>query len=52
MSAEIGDDELRAIGSQSQPAQSGIWGRTAGKKERGEKCILLKIENIEVIDVR
>src|SRR5882762_3048960 len=52
LSAEIGDDELRALGSQSQPAQSGIRRRPAGSLERGEKYILLKIKNIDVIVVR
>src|SRR6267143_615020 len=52
LSAEIGDDELRAIGSQSQPAQSGIRRRPAGSLERGEKYILWKIKNIDVIVVR
>src|ERR1700687_29066 len=52
LSAEIGDDELRTIGSQGQPAQPGSWRRAAGRLERGEKYILLKIENIDVIDVR
>jgi hypothetical protein len=51
LSAEIGNDELRSIGSQSQPAQSRVCGRAARRLERGEKYILLEIKNIYVIDV-
>src|SRR5712692_5365217 len=51
LSAEIGDDELSAIGSQSQATQSGVWRRTAGRLERGEECTLLEIKNIGLSDV-
>ena len=49
--AEIGDDELRIVGSQGQAAQTDIRSRAAGRLKRSEKSILLKTENIEVIDV-
>jgi hypothetical protein len=52
LSAEIGDDELSGIGSQSQPAQSGIRRRAAGRQKRGEECSLLEIEIIDLIVVR
>jgi len=35
--AKIGDDELPAVGSQSQAAQSRVWRRTARGLERGRK---------------
>src|SRR6266567_2512202 len=50
--AKIRDDQLRIIGSQSQAAQSSIRRRPAGRLDGREKCILLKIENIKVINVR
>ncbi len=51
MGTEIGDDELRTIGSQSRTAQCGSGKRTAGRLELHKIYVLLEIENVNMIDV-
>ena len=51
MRAEIGDDELRPIGSQSQASQADVRRQTAGRQEPSAKGVLLETENFDVIKV-
>lgn len=52
MRDKVGDEQLRAIGRQSQTSQTRIRRRAAGRLNGREKHILLQVKNVHVIDVR